>query len=69
MDDIAIIDAHHHFWDLARNYDPWLAESSVTAAACQPVPTPGPSTGFLVVLAVLLLGLMTLRASTSPVAP
>ena len=21
-----IIDAHHHFWDLARNYHPWLCD-------------------------------------------
>lgn len=25
MDDIAIIDTHHHFWDLGRNHYPWLA--------------------------------------------
>lgn len=22
--DLPIVDAHHHFWDLARNYHPWL---------------------------------------------
>jgi predicted TIM-barrel fold metal-dependent hydrolase len=24
MDDLPIIDAHHHLWDLARNHYPWL---------------------------------------------
>src|SRR5579872_3664179 len=28
---IAIVDAHQHFWDLGRNYYPWL---------CDPVPVP-----------------------------
>jgi predicted TIM-barrel fold metal-dependent hydrolase len=26
MDDIAIVDAHHHFWDLSKNYHPWLCD-------------------------------------------
>lgn len=26
MDEIAIIDAHHHIWDLKRNYHPWLRD-------------------------------------------
>jgi predicted TIM-barrel fold metal-dependent hydrolase len=26
MDDIAIVDAHHHFWDLRKNYHPWLCD-------------------------------------------
>lgn len=26
MDEIAIIDAHHHIWDLQRNYHPWLRD-------------------------------------------
>ncbi|HEY7385639.1 MAG TPA: amidohydrolase family protein [Beijerinckiaceae bacterium] len=25
-DDIAIVDAHQHFWDLGRNYYPWLCD-------------------------------------------
>lgn len=25
-DDLAIVDAHHHFWDPARNYHPWLRD-------------------------------------------
>jgi predicted TIM-barrel fold metal-dependent hydrolase len=24
MDDLPIVDAHHHLWDLARNHYPWL---------------------------------------------
>ena len=28
---IPIVDAHHHFWDLQRNYHPWLCDS-------QPIP-------------------------------
>ena len=24
--DIPIVDAHHHFWDLDRNYHPWLCD-------------------------------------------
>ena len=24
MDDLPIIDAHHHFWDLSQNKNPWL---------------------------------------------
>ena len=31
MTDIPIVDAHQHFWDLARNYLPWL---------CDPEPIP-----------------------------
>jgi predicted TIM-barrel fold metal-dependent hydrolase len=27
MTDLAIIDAHQHFWDLERNYLPWLCDS------------------------------------------
>lgn len=30
-DDFPIVDAHHHFWDLDRNYHPWL---------CDPEPIP-----------------------------
>lgn len=26
MDDIPIIDAHHHFWDVGANYHPWLRD-------------------------------------------
>ncbi len=26
MDDIAIVDAHHHLWDLSRNRYPWLSD-------------------------------------------
>ncbi len=26
MDDLKIVDAHHHFWDLGRNYHPWLCD-------------------------------------------
>lgn len=26
MSDIPIVDAHHHFWDLDRNYHPWLCD-------------------------------------------
>jgi len=26
MTDLAIVDAHHHLWDLDRNYYPWLAD-------------------------------------------
>lgn len=26
MPDLEIIDAHHHFWDLNKNYYPWLAD-------------------------------------------
>ncbi|MBA4221731.1 MAG: thioesterase [Methylobacterium sp.] len=29
-DDLPIIDAHHHFFDLARNYHPWLTDHPVT---------------------------------------
>lgn len=25
-DDIPIVDAHQHFWDLSRNYHPWLSD-------------------------------------------
>jgi predicted TIM-barrel fold metal-dependent hydrolase len=28
-DDLPIIDAHHHFFDLARNYHPWLSDHPV----------------------------------------
>ena len=24
--DLPIVDAHHHFWDLQRNYHPWLRD-------------------------------------------
>ena len=24
--DFAVVDAHHHFWDLERNYHPWLCD-------------------------------------------
>jgi len=27
----AIVDAHQHFWDLARNYHPWLADAAPIA--------------------------------------
>ena len=27
----AIVDAHHHFWDLGRNHYPWLQEKPVQA--------------------------------------
>jgi predicted TIM-barrel fold metal-dependent hydrolase len=27
MDDLAIVDAHHHLWDLARNRYPWLSDA------------------------------------------
>ena len=30
-DDFPIVDPHHHFWDLGRNYYPWL---------CDPKPIP-----------------------------
>lgn len=26
MTDLAIVDAHHHLWDLERNYYPWLSD-------------------------------------------
>ena len=26
MNDLKIVDAHHHFWDLGRNYHPWLRD-------------------------------------------
>ena len=26
LTDIPIIDAHHHFWDIGRNYHPWLCD-------------------------------------------
>ncbi len=26
MDDIKIVDAHHHFWDPIKNYHPWLCD-------------------------------------------
>ncbi|MCC7276362.1 MAG: amidohydrolase family protein [Alphaproteobacteria bacterium] len=26
MNDLAIVDAHHHFWDAERNYHPWLRD-------------------------------------------
>lgn len=26
MDNFPIVDAHHHFWDLERNYHPWLCD-------------------------------------------
>jgi predicted TIM-barrel fold metal-dependent hydrolase len=26
MDDIKIVDAHHHFWDPTKNYHPWLCQ-------------------------------------------
>jgi predicted TIM-barrel fold metal-dependent hydrolase len=26
MESFAIVDAHHHFWDLAHNYHPWLCD-------------------------------------------
>jgi predicted TIM-barrel fold metal-dependent hydrolase len=29
-DDLPIIDAHHHFFDLARNYHPWLSDRPVS---------------------------------------
>ena len=31
MTDLPIVDAHQHFWDLARKYLPWL---------CDPEPIP-----------------------------
>ena len=31
MSDAPIVDAHQHFWDLSRNYHPWL---------CDPEPIP-----------------------------
>ena len=27
MDDLAIVDAHHHLWDLSRNHYPWLQDA------------------------------------------
>jgi len=30
-DDIPIVDAHHHFWDPARNYHPWLRDEPMIA--------------------------------------
>jgi predicted TIM-barrel fold metal-dependent hydrolase len=27
MDDLSIVDAHHHLWDLARNRYPWLTDA------------------------------------------
>jgi predicted TIM-barrel fold metal-dependent hydrolase len=29
MDDLAVVDAHQHFWDLGRNYLPWLCDQEV----------------------------------------
>lgn len=26
MDDLKIVDAHHHFWDPTKNYHPWLCD-------------------------------------------
>src|SRR3954454_7297349 len=26
-DDLPIVDAHQHFWDVERNYHPWLCDS------------------------------------------
>ncbi len=26
LDQLQIIDAHHHLWDLGRNYYPWLTD-------------------------------------------
>ena len=26
MSDLPIVDAHQHFWDLERNYLPWLCD-------------------------------------------
>jgi predicted TIM-barrel fold metal-dependent hydrolase len=31
MDDIPIVDPHHHFWDLSRNRHPWLQDDPPTA--------------------------------------
>jgi hypothetical protein len=49
------------------DYDPWLGSSAGSATECQPVPLPGPSTGFLALLAVmfvvLLVGLLARRRS------
>jgi predicted TIM-barrel fold metal-dependent hydrolase len=28
-DTLAIVDAHQHFWDLARNYHPWLVDAAM----------------------------------------
>jgi predicted TIM-barrel fold metal-dependent hydrolase len=28
MDDLPIVDAHHHLWDLGRHHYPWLAEQT-----------------------------------------
>jgi predicted TIM-barrel fold metal-dependent hydrolase len=29
METLAIVDAHQHFWDLARNYHPWLVDAAM----------------------------------------
>jgi predicted TIM-barrel fold metal-dependent hydrolase len=31
MDDFPIVDAHQHFWDLERNYHPWLCDEEPIA--------------------------------------
>ena len=28
MTELPIVDAHQHFWDLERNYLPWLCDGS-----------------------------------------
>ena len=29
MDELPIIDAHQHFWDVERNYHPWLRDAPI----------------------------------------
>lgn len=31
VNDFPIVDAHHHFWDLERNYHPWLCDEPLIA--------------------------------------
>ncbi len=31
MSRLQIVDAHHHFWDIARNYHPWLRDEPMIA--------------------------------------
>ena len=32
-EDLPVIDAHHHIWDLQRNHHPWLADEPPAAFA------------------------------------
>ena len=66
MDEFPVVDAHHHFWDLDRNYHPWLCDRppvpfrygdySAIRKNYLPPDYAGDSRGFNVVATVLMEG-------------